>query len=184
MKRKRQAMANKYAHISLFLFLLGFAILPMNCKTQSTTPDGPPLSAPENSLLITCSPYSGGTGTVVDIKISTIGNAKEIKSFGLEMTFDPAVFQYQSTQKSDLTATWASVDGNEASAGKLRVGGFMGSGTPVQAGTNGGLAIIKIKVIYNGNDDGFSRDISIKNYLDDINGMKPDPSSTTFTYHK
>jgi hypothetical protein len=183
MEKERPAMAKKNVHISLFVFLLCFAILPMNCKTQSTAPEMP-LFTSENSLLITCSPNTGGTGTVVDIQISTIGNAKEIKSFGLEMTFDPAVFQYQSTQKSDLTATWASVDGNEASPGKVIVGGFMGSGVPVQVGANGSLAIIKIKVIYNGNDDGFSRAISVKNYLDDIVGMKPDPASTTFTFNK
>jgi hypothetical protein len=183
MKKKRSAMANKNAHFSLFVFLLCFTILPMNCKTQSTAPELP-LSVSENSLLITCTPNRGGTGTVIDIQISAVGNAKEIKSFGMEMTFDPAVFQYQSTQKSVLTASWATVDGNESSPGKVIVGGFMGSGVPISAGANGSLAIIKIKVIYNGNEDGFSREISIKNYLDDIGGMKPDPSSTIFTFNK
>ena len=183
MEKKRSAMANKNAHIFLFVFLLCFTFLPINCKTQSTSPEMP-LFISENSLLITCSPNTGGTGTVIDIQISTVGNTKEIKSFGLEMTFDPAVFKYQSTHKSDLTATWTTVDGNETSPGKVIVGGFMGSGAPVQAGANGSLATIKIKVIYNGNDDGFSRAISVKNYLDDIAGMKPDPSSTTFTFNK
>ena len=183
MEKKRTAMTNKNARISLLVFLLCFAILPMNCKTQSTAPELP-LTISENSLLITCSPNKGGTGTVVDIQISSVGNAKEIKSFGLEMNFDAAVFQYQSTHKSDLTASWATVDGNEVSPGKVVIGGFMGSGVPVSAGANGSLAIIKIKVIYNGNDDGFSRAISVKNYLDDIAGMKPDPSSTTFTFNK
>ena len=183
MKKKRSAMANKNTHIFLFMFLLCFTFLPMNCKTQSTAPELP-LTISENSLFITCSPNKGGTGTVVDVQISTVGNAKEIKSFGLEMNFDPAVFQYQSTQKSALTASWATVDGNETSPGKVIIGGFMGSGVPVSVGANGGLAIIKIKVIYNGNEDGFSREILIKNYLDDIGGMKPDPLSTTFTFNK
>ena len=175
---------NKNAHPMLFVLLFFFSFLPMNCKTQSTVPDNPLVAAGENSLVVTCSPSAGGTGTVVDVKISSVGNSNEIKSFGLEMNFDPAVFQYQSTHKSDLTSTWTSVDGNETSPGKVILGGFMGSGEPVPVGASGSLAIIKIKVIYSGNDDGFSRQISIKSYLDDIAGMKPDPASATFTFNK
>ena len=183
MKKKKLSMANKIAKKVFIIFVSCFAFLPMNCKTQSTAPEIP-ISTTENSLIISCSPNTGGTGTVVDLRISIAGNSKELKSFGLEMNFDPAVFQYQSTHKSDLTASWATVDGNESSPGKLILGGFMGSGNPVPAGTSGSLATIKMKVIYNGNDDGFSREISIKNYIDDIGGMKPDPSSTTFTFRK
>ena len=183
MKQKKPARANKAAYIALVVFISCFAFLPMNCKNQSTAPDMPNSSF-DNSLLISCNPSSGGIGTIVDLKISIMGNSKEIKSFGLEMTFDPAVFQYQSTNKSDITASWATVDGNETSPGKVIIGGFMGSGIPVPAGSSGSLAIIKIKVIYDGNDDGFSRQISIKNYIDDIGGMKSALSSTTFTFKK
>jgi len=100
------------------------------------------------------------------------------------MTYDPAIFQYESTRKGGLTGSWASVDGNEISSGKLIIGGFTGSGNPVVAGSNGSLVIIKIKVIYSGNESGFTRQISINKYLDDIVGMSPMPTSTTFTFIK
>jgi hypothetical protein len=155
----------------------------MNCKKQSTTP-GIPSPQNDNKLSVSCSPSSGGTGTVLDITISCVGNSKELKTFGLEMTYDPAVFQYESTGKGGLTGSWAFVDGNEISSGKLILGGFMGSGNPVVAGSNGSLAIIKIKVIYSGSDSGFTRQISINKYLDDIADMSPMPASTTFTFVK
>lgn len=183
MKWKKPGRASKAAYTALVVFTSCFAFLAMNCKNQSTAPNLPD-SLDDNSLKLSCNPIIGGTGIVVDLNISFIGNSREIKSFGLEMTFDPAVFQYQGTHKSDLTASWASVDGNETSPGKLIIGGFTGSGNPVPAGSSGSLAIVKIKVIYNGSDDGFSSSISIKNYSDDIVGLQPEPSSTSFTFKK
>ena len=183
MSRKISVETNKASYTAFVIFLSFWVFLAVNCKKQSTTPDVPN-SLNDNSLMISCSPIAGGTGTVVDVKISFMGNSREIKSFGMEMTFDPAVFQYQSTQKSGLTANWASVDGNETSPGKLNVGGFMGSGTPIPPGSSGGLAIVKFKVIYNGSEDGFSRNISIMNYVDDIGGMLPQSTSASFTFKK
>lgn len=183
MRQKKPNKTNKVAYIALIVFISCFAFLLMNCKKQSTAPNIPS-SQNDNKLSVSCSPSSGGTGTIVDLKISILGNSKEMKSFGLEMTFDHAVFKYQSTNKSDLTGSWASVDGNEIISGKLIIGGFMGSGNPIVAGSNGSLAIIKIKVIYSGSDSGFTRQISINKYLDDIAGMSPMPTSTTFTFIK
>jgi hypothetical protein len=153
----------------------------MNCKKQATNPDIPS-SQNDNKLSVSCSPSSGGTGTVLDITTFCAGNSKELKTFCLEMTYDPAIFQYESIGKGDLTESWASVDGNEISSGKLIIGGFVASGNPVVAGSNGSLVIIKIKVIYSGNESGFTSQISINRYLDDIVGMSPMPISTTFTF--
>ncbi len=155
----------------------------MNCKKQSTTPETPSTQY-DNKLSVSLSPSSGGTGTVLDITISCVENSKELKTFGLEMTYDPAIFQYESTGNGDLTGSWASVDGNEISSGTLIIGGFTGSGNPVVAGSNGSLAIIKIKAIYSGSDTRFTRQISINKYLDDIADMSPIPTSATFTFTK
>lgn len=183
MKRKNPNRTKKVIYTALIVFISCFALLLTQCKNQSTAPDIN-YSPDDNTLLISCSPVSGGTGTSVVLMISVMGNTKEITSFGLEMTFDPAVFKYQSTRKSDLTASWAAVDGNEASPGLVIIGGFMGSGTPVPAGSSGSLAIVNIEVIYDGDDNGFSRQISIENYKDDIGGMKPEPASIAFTFNK
>lgn len=183
MKRKNPNSVKKAAYTGFIVLVSCLALLLTDCKNQSMAPDMA-YSPDDNTLLVSCSPVSGGTGTSVALMISVMGNKKEITSFGLEMTFDPAVFKYQSTRKSDLTESWAAVDGNEASPGLVIIGGFMGSGTPVPAGSSGSLAIVNIEVIYDGNDDGFSRQILIENYKDDIGGMKPEPASVAFTFNK
>ena len=183
MRQKNPSGTKKVPFLCIVLLISGFICLLVNCKKQATNPDIPS-SQNENKLSVSCSPSSGGTGTVLDVTIFCAGNSKELKTFGLEMTYDPAIFQYESTRKGGLTGSWASVDGNEISSGKLIIGGFTGSGNPVVAGSNGSLVIIKIKVIYSGNESGFTRQISINKYLDDIVGMSPMPTSTTFTFIK
>jgi hypothetical protein len=183
MRSEKPSGYSLHVFLCFFLLILFLVFVISNCKQQSTTPDTS-IDQNENRLTISCSPTQGGTGTVVDIRISCLGAAQEIKTFGLELTYDSAIFQYESTGKGDLTASWAAVDGNETSAGKLIVGGFVGSGTPVVVGSNGSLVIIKLRVIYSGSDSGFSRQISINNYLDDINSMTPMPTSATFTFIK
>ena len=183
MKKEKPIRCDKIVYLVLTVFILCLTFLSMNCKKQPTAPEIN--SSPnDNSVLISCSPSSGGTGTIINLEIMVIGNSKEITSFGLEMTFDPAVFKYQSSEKSDLTASWATVDGNKINPGHLVIGGFMGSGNPVPTGSGGNLAIVKINVIYEGNEDGFARQISVKNYTDDIGGMNPEPSYATFTFRK
>lgn len=102
----------------------------------------------------------------------------------MDLTFDPTTFQYQSVDKRNLTGEWAEVNGNVTSPGLLIVGGFKGAGTTIETGSVGELATIKFKVIYAGIDSNFSREITIKNYKDNIVGMNPQPVSTTFTYNK
>jgi len=177
------SMIHKISYPGFILIITILLLLPGNCKKQSTTPDMNPLPL-NNEISISCSPSSGGKGISVNVTISIKGNLEEIKAFGLEMTFDPNVFKYQSTGTGSLTGTWAYVDGNETSSGNLTAGGFLGSGNPVAKGSQGSLVIIKFEVIYSGADDGFTRQITIKNYTDDITGMKPKPASTTFTFKK
>jgi len=100
------------------------------------------------------------------------------------MTFDAAVFQLQKVEKRLLTGNWAAVDGNENTPGNMIAGGFVGSGTAVAPGGTGILAQIKFKVIYSGNDDGFTRQLAINNYSDNLVGMEPEPASPSFTYKK
>lgn len=176
-------MANKIACLAFILLITSFVLLPTNCKKQSTTPDvSTPLT--DNEISVSCSPSSGGTGTIVNITISIKGNLQEIKAFGLELTFDPNMFQYQSTSSGSLTGSWASVDGNEISSGKLIVGGFTGSGTSIEKGESGSFTVVKFEVIYVGSAESLTRQITINHYKDDIVGMKPEPASTTFTYRK
>jgi len=176
-------MVQKISCVGFILFMMILLFLPVNCKKQSTSPDPLPPSL-ANEISLSCSPSSGGKGITVSVTISVKGNLEEMKAFGLELTFDPNVFKYQSTNAGSLTGSWASVDGNETSSGNLTAGGFTGSGNPVVKGSQGSLATVKFEVIYSGADDGFTRQITIKNYTDDITSMKPNPASTTFTFKK
>ena len=169
-------------NINIILMILFLFVIP-TCKIKSTLPQTPD-EAYENTISLSCSPASGGMGTEVTVWISITENQNEISAFGFEMTFDAAVFQLQKTGKGNLCGSWVTVDANESKSGKLIVGGYMGSGNSIASGNSGSLAQIKFKVIYAGSDDGFTRQFTIKNYTDNISGMKPDPASTTFTFRK
>lgn len=175
---------NHMAHniISISLMIL-FIFVSHSCKIKSTLPQTPD-EVHENSISLSCSPSSGGTGTEVTVLISVTENQNEITAFGFELTFDAAVFQHQKTDRGILCGSWATVDANESTSGNMIIGGYMGSGTSVASGSSGSLAQIKFKVIYSGIDDRFTRQFTIKNYIDNIAGMKPDPASTTFTFRK
>jgi len=142
---------------------------------------GPPA---DNEISISCDPSSGGTGTIVTIPVKIKGNIQEIKAFGLELTYDTTMFEYQSVSKGDLTGDWTAVDGNQISSGSARIGGFAGAADPIPKGSNEIIAIVKLKVTCSGCYSGQQSQICIQNYTDDIGGMTSDPSCATFTYNK
>jgi hypothetical protein len=135
-----------------------------------------------NEVGITISPASGGTGTIVTATISISGNTSQISSaFGLELHYNSAIFQYQSTSKGSLTTSWAAVDGG-ASSGTLTVGGFRGSGGVIPVGSQGSIAVVKFRVVYSSSSDQTTQ-ITMNNIIDDISGMTIKPASAAFTYN-
>jgi hypothetical protein len=136
----------------------------------------------DNAIYITCKPSSGVTGTIVSIPVSIGGNLQEISTFGLELTFDSNLFQYQSTSTGNLTGGW-SVGGGE-SGGIVTIGGFAGAANAIPVGSVGSIAIVKLKVTGSGYSDGYRSQINIQSYIEGISGMKPEPSSTSFTYQQ
>ena len=118
----------------------------------------------------------------VSINLESID--KEVKVFGLDMTFEADFFQFEGVSKGDLTGDWAAVDGNEIRAGTLKVGGFSGSGTPIPAGTRGAIAKVRLKVVDGNYSDGQNSQICINNYTDDISGLTPMPACTSFELKK
>jgi len=129
-------------------------------------------------------PSTSGTDTIVSIPISISGNQNEIKVFGLDLTFDSSMFEFQSVSKGSLTGDWAAVDGNETQAGTVKIGGFAGSGKTIGIGSSGTIAVVKLKVICSSCSDEQQTQININNYTDDISGMSPEPATTKFTYTK
>jgi len=148
--------------------------------TLTEKPPPPPPPSTNNEVGIRISPSSGGTGTIVTITVFIKGNTSPIASaFGLNLNYDASVFQYQSTSKGTLTASWAAVDGG-ASGGTLTVGGFRGAGNVISTGSQGSIAIVRFKVIHSGGS--LSRTITMTNLIDDLVGMKINPGTVWFTY--
>jgi hypothetical protein len=133
-----------------------------------------------NEVGISISPSSGGTGTIVTITVFIKGNTSKISSFGLDLHIDPAIFQYQNTNKGTLTGNWITVDGNEITSGTIRVGGFT---TPnfIPIGSEGSIAIVKLKLIKAGGSNQVTN-ITMNSLLDHLIGMTIKPGTVTFTY--
>ena len=138
----------------------------------------------DNRISISCNPNSGGTGTLVSIPVSIRGNIQSISTFGLVLTFDSNLFQYQSTRAGSLTGSWAMVDGNLSGSGTVTVGGFAGAGNSIPVGSVGTIAIVTLRVTGTGYSDGHQSQIAISGYSDDIAGMTPQPARATFTFRQ
>lgn len=136
-----------------------------------------------NEIRVSCNPSEGRTDTTVNVPISIIGNLNDIASFGLQLTFDTNMFQYVGTSKGSLTGNWTYVDGNSV-GGTVTIGGFAGSGSIISSGSSGTIAVVTLKVTGGPYSNGQQSQIIVQGYADDITGMQPEPSSTTFTYRK
>ncbi len=136
-----------------------------------------------NEIRVSCNPSEGRTDTTVNVPISIIGNLNDIASFGLQLTFDTNMFQYVGTSKGSLTGNWTYVDGNSV-GGTVTIGGFAGSGSIISSGSSGTIAVVTLKVTGGPYSNGQQSQIIVQGYADDIAGMQPEPSSTTFTYRK
>jgi len=138
----------------------------------------------DNEISISCEPRSGETGTTVTIPVAINGNINEIRAFGLELTYDTTMFEYQTVSKGDLTADWGVVDGNEISSGTVIIGVLAAQANPISEGGVGSIVKVTLKVTGSGCINGQQSQICIQNYTDDIVGMTPQPCCAIFTYRK
>lgn len=138
----------------------------------------------DNEISISCDPSSGGSGTIATISMAIKGNIQEIEAFGLELTYDTTMFEYQSVSKGDRTVDWALVDGYEVSSGTIRIGGYAGNADSIPRGSVGSIVKVSLKVTCSGCNDDQESQICIQNYTDDIVGMISTTSCVTFTYKK
>ena len=136
-----------------------------------------------NIIGISFKPSSGITNDIVKVPVSIRGNLQNITAFGIyNFTFDSNMLQYINVSKGDLTADWAMVDGNEVSPGAVISGGFAGAAEPVPVGSVGSLEVFNLRVTCSGCVNGQQVQVCIKDYIDHISGMKPDPACANFTY--
>ena len=148
----------------------------------SSTPTPPPPSD-NNRIWIACNPSSGGAGTQVSIPISIDGNLQEISTFGMELTFDSNLFEFQSVSAGNLTGGGWTV-GWGGSGGVITIGGYAGAANPIPIGRVGSIAIVRLRVTGTGFSNGQQSQVTIRNYSDDISGMRPLPASATFTFRQ
>jgi len=137
-----------------------------------------------DKISIYCDPNTGGLNATIKVPITIVCNSKEIKAFGLELSYDSSFLQFLGVNKGNLTGGWASVDGNEISSGTVRIGGFAGSGRAIPSSSSGTIVEVSFKVICNNCSDGQQTQICISNYTDDISIMKPSITCATFSYKK
>jgi len=138
----------------------------------------------DNEISISCEPRSGETGTTVAIPVAINGNINEIRAFGLELTYDSTMFEYQNVSKGDLTADWGVVDGNETSPGTVIIGVLAAQADPISPGGVGSIVKITLQVTCTGCSNGQQSQICIQNYTDGIAGMTPHPACAIFTYRE
>jgi len=150
----------------------------VDVKLELTAPMG------DNRISISCSPSSASKDTIIDVPVKIEGNLNEIQVFGLDLHFDTNMFAFHSCSKGNLTGSWAAVAGNEISAGVVRCGGFAGSASPISIGSQGTIAVIKLRVTGDSYPNGQQSQLEITNYADHISGMGPDPARATFTLQK
>jgi len=162
------------------LLLLLFLLLSA-CKKSPTTVS---INLGENAILAACNPISGGVDTMLMVAVVIAQNSQDVRVFGLEMSFDARIFQFQGVAGGNLTGSWTAVDGNEVSPGTLRIGGFAGGGNPIARGSQGALALIQLKVTAANYDNNQQSQICVHHYTDDLAVFQPAPACTVFTLKK
>jgi hypothetical protein len=176
----------RHTRFGLAAALLGLLAGAIACGKNPTTapPVTPDLPAPQPAISIACSPASGGKDTVVTVTVSIKANSEEVGVFGMDLTFPPKMLTYSTVSKGSLTGSWAAVDGNEVSAGNLKIGGFKGSASPVAKNSDGSIVVISFSVDGAQLNNGQQGQVCIKNYTDDIVGIPPEPVCASFTLTK
>jgi len=152
----------------------------LDISEKPPPPPPPPPPSTRNEVGIYITPSSGGTDTLVTLTIFIDGNTSEISSFGIELTYDPTFFEYQSTNTGTLTGNFGFFGGN-ASGTVITVGGAKGGANAIPTESQGSLAEVRLKVIYNGASPKSSQ-ITVNSLADDLAGMKISSGSATFTY--
>lgn len=163
------------------VFLSCLLIGPSGCKKGPATAT---FEVDEPTIVLVCNPISAAGDAVVSVSVFIKANEKEVRVFGLDVTFDPRMFQFQEVLKGTLTGGWAAVDGNEVGTGSLRVGGFLGEGTAIPVASQGSLAEIRFRVTGTDYGNGQQSQLCVKQYTDDLLDFKPDSACATFTLIK
>jgi hypothetical protein len=166
---------------------LGLALLPgvllvySGCKK---IPTNATLELEQPTIIVLCRPDSEATDALITAAVFIAGNTKEMRVFGLDISFDRQMLHFEEVRNGTLTGGWTAVDGNEVSPGSLKVGGFMGSGNPIPTASGGTLAEIRFKVTGADYGSGQQSQVCARQYTDDLSDFQPESACATFTLIK
>jgi hypothetical protein len=144
------------------------------------TPTSTAFEVDEPTILFIGNPDSAPAGTLVRASLFIAANEEEIRVFGLDVTFDSRMLEFQDVEPGTLTGGWAAVDGNEVGSGSLRVGGFLGGGSAIPRASEGTLVEINFKVTGSGLASGQQSQVCAKQYTDDLAAFRPETACFTF----
>jgi hypothetical protein len=125
---------------------------------------------------------AGTWGDMVYIPVDIADNMSPISDFGFDFAFDPVAFDFRGVTKSGLIQNWTTLNWSEVSAGKVRISGSAGSGTPVPASSSGSLVWMSLMVNCVGYGQDTSIPIAIESYGNGIVHMCPRTFQSNFLY--
>jgi hypothetical protein len=149
--------------------------------TLRITTQPPP--ATDNDVTLSISPTSARPGATVTVTIGIKGNLQAIDAFGLDLTYDSAMFDYVSSSKGTLTSSWGLVSANSPSPGLVKVGGAAFGGTSIPVGSTGSVIIVRLRVTGGTLNNGDTSAVALSSFTDDFVGMGV-PSARWFTLIK
>jgi hypothetical protein len=162
--------------------VLGLAtVLAAGIPACKKTPTNAAFEVDEPTILFVGDPAAAPAGSLLRVSLFIAANQEEIRVFGLDVTFDSRILEFQDVEPGSLTGGWAAVDGNEVEVGSLRVGGFLGGGDAIPRASEGSLAEINFKVTGTGLAGGQQSQVCAKGYTDDLASFKPETVCFTFT---
>ena len=163
--------------VALVLLFIG----PPGCKKSPTETKAP---TPAAGISAAFNPATAGPDTVVGFVVSVSANSKELRAFGGDVSFDPAMFTYDKAVAGSLTGSWALVDGHSSEPGTVRLGGSVGGGTAVAANSSGSIFEVRFKVTGGSYGNGQKVRVCLTQFTDDLTQFGSSEACAEFTLKK
>lgn len=165
--------------IILFFCMLSIVFVPLAAEnnaleSQSTC----------GNIEVEFSPAFGTYDEEIEVNINISNNQCGMTSLGFDFYYETSMFSYLGVETQNcLTADWSMIDGYEISPGQIRIGGYSGSGTDIQASDNGCLVRIRLSVNIQCSPgmDGTLSTVTIDSFIDDLESYVPQPAQADFT---
>jgi hypothetical protein len=127
---------------------------------------------------------AGTWGDVEYIPVSIANNSSLLSDFQFDFVFDPAVFDFMDTIRTNAIQNWSTLSWSVVTAGTVRITGSVGSGTSISSSSSVNIVSMKLMVKCAAYAQDTSIPIQIERYRDGIADMCPRTFVTDFLYRK